>query len=165
MVRAIALKGQTGGASLPGGGLPKDTLLLSDLGLTNVRQEPRVGSAAMHKMIPRLAQAQLPIDRQPDFPGVLVFLPVVFPPAYRAKGQRAGRLQRSVSAAWAAKTSLHSVPSRMDGFPGPRVYEKDHLRPSFCNGKSHRPTPALVLNLKTRAPGKFLPQRFRCLEY
>ena len=76
----------------------------------HVRKKPGMGSAASCVVGAGLVQAEGAVHRQPDIRGVLVLLAVVLPPANRAQAQRFGRLQRLISAAWAAKTSLHSFP-------------------------------------------------------
>ena len=56
------------GSNLPGAPkhIAKGTLLFGYLGLTNVRQKPRMRRADGGKVVPRFAQAQLAIHRQPD---------------------------------------------------------------------------------------------------
>ena len=104
-------------------GTAKGTLLLSVIGLTNVREEPGVGCAAMGKMVTGLIQAEGAVHRQADIAGVGVFLAIVFPPADRAQPHGVRRFERLVTAARAAKLSLHqSVHVRIDGLSGPGVY-------------------------------------------
>ena len=64
-----------------GVGIAKGTLLLSVMGLTDVRKEPRVGSAAMGKVLAGFIQAEGSVDRQADIRGIGVLLAIVFPPA------------------------------------------------------------------------------------
>jgi hypothetical protein len=85
------------------------TLLLSDPRFPNVGKIARVGRAAVGKMLTGLVQAEQAVDRKADFGGILVLLAIVFPPANRAQREGAGRIQRLVSAAGAAKTSLQRV--------------------------------------------------------
>jgi hypothetical protein len=105
IVVGFAPKGQTGKANLPVRGPPKGTLLLSDLRLAHVGKEARMRGAAQGKVLARLIQAELAIDREPDFAGIFVLLAIVFPPAYRAQRQGSSRLQRPVSATRATKSS------------------------------------------------------------
>ena len=84
----------------------KGTLLLSDLGLTNVLQKAGVSRAALGIVLAGLVQAQLAVDREADFGGIGVLLAVVFPPADGAQTESAGSFQRPAPAAWAAKTYL-----------------------------------------------------------
>jgi len=77
-----------------------------------------VGSAALSKVLPCLIEAKLPVHRQADFRRILVLLTVVPPPAHRAQRQRAGCLERPVSAAGATKAgenSLHQLDGRTSG--------------------------------------------------
>ena len=98
-------------------------VLFSDLGLTDVREEPGVGSAAMGVVLPGFVQAEGAVHGQADIGGVLVLLAIVLPPADRAQPQCAGRLQRLVPAARAAKTNLYQSPHEcMDENGGARVY-------------------------------------------
>jgi hypothetical protein len=87
--------------------IAKGTLLVGDLGLTNVREKAGVGRSTLGKVLAGLFQAQLAVHREPDFRGVFVFLPIVFPPAHWTKRERVHRLQGLVSATWAAITSHH----------------------------------------------------------
>ncbi len=100
--------------SLVGGpesvGTPVAKLLLSKLWFTHVGKKAGMGRAASGVVGAGLVQAEGSVHRQPDIRGVLVLLAVVLPPANRAQAQRFGRLQRLISATWAAKTSLHSFP-------------------------------------------------------
>ena len=84
----------------------KGTLLLSDLGLTNVLQKAGVSRAALCIVLAGLVQAQLAVHRQAHFGRIGVLLAVVFPPADRAQTQSTGIFQRPAPAAWAAKTYL-----------------------------------------------------------
>ena len=94
MVRGFAARVKLWGNISAHQGIAQDTLLFGHLGLTNVREEPGVGSTASNKVLPRLAR-------------VLVFLAVVFPPAHWTKPHRRWRLKRPVSTARTAKTNLH----------------------------------------------------------
>ena len=67
-----------------GEGIAKGTLLLSVMGLTNVREEPGVGGAAVGKMLAGFIQAEGAVDSEADIAGIGVFLAIVFPPADRA---------------------------------------------------------------------------------
>ncbi len=55
--------------------------------------------AALSKVLAGFLEAELAIDGETDFGGVIVFLAVVFPPADRAQLQGAGRFQGLVSTA------------------------------------------------------------------
>jgi hypothetical protein len=59
-------------------------------------------------MMPGIAKAQVAVHRKPNFFSVFIILPVIFPPANRAKAQRAWSLERFVSAAGAAKPVLRA---------------------------------------------------------
>jgi len=65
-------------------GIAKGTLLLGDLGLTNVREEPGVRCAAMRIVLAGFLQAEGAVHGQPHIRGVRVLLTIVFPPANRA---------------------------------------------------------------------------------
>jgi hypothetical protein len=54
------------------------------VGLTNVREEPGVGGAAVGKMLAGLIEAESTVHREADLAGVGIFLAIVFPPADRA---------------------------------------------------------------------------------
>jgi hypothetical protein len=69
-----------------------------------------MGRAALGKVGAGLGQAEGSIHRQPDFRGVAVLLAIVLPPADGAQGQRLGRIQRLISAAWATKTGHQRFP-------------------------------------------------------
>jgi len=73
----------------------------------NIRQKTRMGSAACGVVVAGFVQAQGSIHGEANVGGILIFLPVILPPAHRAQGQRRWRLQRPESAARATKTSLH----------------------------------------------------------
>ena len=77
-------------------------------------QKAGMGRAAMSVVIAGFVEAELAVHRHTHFAGVIVLLAVVLPPADRAQRQRAGRLQRLISAARAAKSIFHNIP-RMDG--------------------------------------------------
>lgn len=78
--------------------------------LANVRKEPGMGRTASEVECARLVKAEVAVHRQADIGGVRILLPIVLPPADRAQGERARRIERPQSAAWAAKTSLQSFP-------------------------------------------------------
>ena len=105
----------------------KGTLLLGDLGLTNVRQEAGMGRATLRVVLAGFVQAQGAVHGQAHFAGVSVLLAIVLPPADRAQRQCAGRLQRLVSAARAAITSFHNSPRYVDESQGLQVYTKGQL--------------------------------------
>jgi hypothetical protein len=77
--------------------------------------------AAVFKMRARLAQAQPAVDRQPNISRVVVFLPVILPPANRAQLQRFRRFQRSIPAARTTKSRLHA---EMDVFPKAKITQR-----------------------------------------
>jgi hypothetical protein len=60
-----------------------------------------------------LAQAQLPVHRKPNIFSIFIVLPIVLPPANRAKAKRAGNMERLISTTWAAKTILSSRHCRL----------------------------------------------------
>ena len=82
------------------------TLLLSDLGLANVREKPGMGGAALSVVGAGFVQAEGAVDGEADIGGVFVLLAIVLPPADGAQRQRARRLQRLISATRAAKTGF-----------------------------------------------------------
>ncbi len=85
MVRGFGGKGQTGGRGVRAGRIAKDTLLFGRLGLANIGQETRMGSAALGVVGSRLFEAELAVDGEANFRGIAVFLAVVLPPADGAK--------------------------------------------------------------------------------
>jgi hypothetical protein len=99
MVRVFAVRGQTGGTVAETTGIAKGTLLFCGPGLTNVREKSGMGCATLGKVLAGFLEAELAVDGETDFGGVIVFLAVVFPPADRAQLQGAGCFQGSVSAA------------------------------------------------------------------
>jgi len=76
-------------------------------------QKSGMRGATLGIVLSRFFQAEAAVHRQPDIGCVAIFLPVILPPADRAQRQRAGRFQRSVPAARAAKTIPHSSPLLM----------------------------------------------------
>lgn len=74
--------------------------------LAHVRKKAGVGGAASGIVCPGLDQAQLAIDREANLGRIHIFLPVILPPAHRAKRQRPRCFQRSATAARTAITSL-----------------------------------------------------------
>jgi hypothetical protein len=86
-----------------------------------------MGRAAVDVVLAGLVQAEGAVHGEADLGGVGVFLAVVFPPADGAQREGAGCLQGSASAAWAAKTSLHSISKwggrdlRQKGLHGRRI--------------------------------------------
>ena len=107
-------KGQTGEGVRGCKRTAKGTLLLSDIGFTNVTEEPGVSRAAMRIVRPGFVQAQLAIYSQSDIRSVAVFLAIVFPPANRAQPQRTGGLESLVSTARAAIKGCDSFHNLMD---------------------------------------------------
>jgi hypothetical protein len=80
---------------------------------------------AMRVVSAGLIQAQSPVYGQTHIRGVLVFLPIILPPAHGAQSERVRRLQRPVPAARAAESSLNQSPHNyMDGKKGAHVYPK-----------------------------------------
>ena len=69
-----------------------------------------MGRAAMRVVLAGFIQAEVAVHGQANLGGVVVLLAIVLPPANRAQPQRAGSLQRPVTAAWTAKTSPQSIP-------------------------------------------------------
>jgi hypothetical protein len=105
IVRVFAVRGQTRGTLAETTGIAKGTLLFCRLGLTNVREEARMGCPALGKVLAGFLEAELAVDGETDIGGVIVFLAVVLPPADRAQLQGAGCFQGSVSAAGATIAS------------------------------------------------------------
>jgi hypothetical protein len=131
MVRGNAPKGQTGGQIQARKRTVIGTLLLSDFRLTNVKEITGVGRPVPGKVISGFVQAELAVDGEADFRGVLILLAVVFPPANRAQRQRTRCFQGLVSAAWATKTSLHGLLAKMDEFDNLPVYPEAATRPDL----------------------------------
>lgn len=104
--KRVCRQGQTGGLRSGTERTAKGTLLLSDLGLTNVRKEAGMGRAAMSVVLAGLIQAEGAVDGQADFGCVVVLLSVVLPPADRAQRQCASGLQRLIAATRTAKAKL-----------------------------------------------------------
>jgi len=67
-----------------------------------------MGRAAMGVVGASLGQAEGTIHGQTDIRGIVVLLAVILPPADGAQGQRLGRIQRFISAAWTTKTGHHN---------------------------------------------------------
>jgi hypothetical protein len=88
-----------------------------------------MGCTAPGKVLARLIQAQMTVDREADFPGVFVFLAVIFPPAYWAQSHGAGGFQRLVSAARATISSVHSFPEPLDAGFFKLVYTEQPSNP------------------------------------
>jgi len=88
-----------------------------------------VGGAAKRIMLAGLLEAELAVHGEADFGGVLVLLAIVLPPADRAQRQGAGRIQRLVSAARAAKTKLQRYPTVNGRETGRGVYAKSGFGP------------------------------------
>jgi hypothetical protein len=107
MVRGFAGMVKLRWGNLEPKGTGEGTLLLSDLGLTNVRQEAGMGSAASGIVRPGFVEAESSVDGEADIGGIFIFLAVVFPPAHRAKCKRARRFQRLVTAAGTTKSEVH----------------------------------------------------------
>jgi len=103
------LKGQTGREQWPLKRTVIGTLLLSDLGLTNVTEEPGMGGAALDIMPAGLVQTQLSVHCKAHIGGVAVLLAVVLPPAHRAEAHGVRNFQSLVAAARAAKAGRDSL--------------------------------------------------------
>jgi hypothetical protein len=103
MVRGFGGKGQTSRRAVQAGRIAKDTLLFGRLGLANIGQKAGMRSAAMGVVGSRFFEAELAVDGEANFRGVIVFLAVVFPPADRAKLERFRRFQSFISTAGATK--------------------------------------------------------------
>ncbi len=125
MVRGFAGRGQTGATAVRARSIGKGTLLFGGLGLTDVRKKTGIGCAVLGEVDSRLLQAQLAVHGEPDFGGVTVFLPVVFPPADRTKLEGSGRFESLVST---ARTTVAHFDGRthnkMDAENGARDYER-----------------------------------------
>jgi hypothetical protein len=73
-------------------------------------------SAALGVVGPRLFEAELAVDGEANFRGVIVFLAVVLPPADRAKLERFGRFESFISTAGATKAHFDGCThTEMDG--------------------------------------------------
>jgi hypothetical protein len=98
------------------GRIAKDTLLFGRLRLANIGQKARMGSAALSVVGARLFEAELAVDGEANFRGVIVFLAVVLPPADRAKLERFGRFESFISTAGATKAHFGGgTHTEMDG--------------------------------------------------
>ena len=89
----------------------KGTLLLSDMGLTNVTEKSRMRRAAMRVVLPGLAQAQLPVHGKAHLGGIAVLLAIVLPPADRTQAHDTRSVERLVSTAGASiarRDSFHT---------------------------------------------------------
>jgi len=123
MVRGFGGRGQTGGRAVGQGRIAEDTLLFGRLGLANVRQKAGIRSAEMGVVGSRLFQAELAVDGEANFGGVVVFLAVIFPPADRAKHERFRRFQSFISTAGATKADFDGgAHTQMDERKGVRDY-------------------------------------------
>jgi len=78
--------------------------------------------AAVDEMRAGFVKAKGAIHRVANFVCVIVFLPIVFPPADRTERHRARSFQRLESATWAAITMFECSHLRMDETRGARVY-------------------------------------------
>lgn len=152
-------KGQTGQALQTGKRTAKDTLLLSDIGLTNVTQKARMSGAAIREVLPGVTEAQLAVYGQPHIRGVGILLAVVFPPADGAKSHRVGGLQSLVTTAGTAKTSCDSLHVPMDE----NHRQRDYIRTNFCHPdlrltRSRLPAAGdsmlILRRLATKIPGR-----------
>ncbi len=101
------LGGSNQRGSSEAGRTAKCTLLFCALGLTNIRQKPRMRRAKIRVIGARLVQAQLAVHRQAHFAGVRVFLAVILPPANRAQLQGPRRFQRLISTTGATITDFN----------------------------------------------------------
>jgi hypothetical protein len=95
----VSRAGQTGVRAVRGGRIDEGTLLFGRQGLANMGQETRMGRAALSVVDSRLFEAQLTVDGEAHFGGVIVFLAIVFPPADRAKLECCGRFESLESTA------------------------------------------------------------------
>ena len=78
--------------------------------------------AAADEVRAGFVKAKGAIHRVANFVGVVVFLPIVFPPADGTERHRARSFQRFESAAWAAIALFECSHLRMDENRGARVY-------------------------------------------
>lgn len=88
-----------------------------------------MGCPALGKVLAGFLEAELGVDGETDFGGVIVFLAVVFPPADRAQLQSTGCFQGSVSAA--GTTIAHfdrRIHTRMDGEKSLRITKGSNQR-------------------------------------
>ena len=106
--------------------------LFGDLRLTNVRQEPGVGGAALGVIGTGFLETELAVDGKAHFRCVVVFLPVVFPPANRAKFEGCRSIESLVSATRATEANFDcGIHTGIDGKSGARDYDKQLLATSF----------------------------------
>lgn len=126
----LCWRGQTRWAARRHQRTAKGTLLFCALGLTNVRQKTWMRRAKLAVIRARLVQAQLAVHCQSNFRRILIFLPIIFPPADRAQLQGARRFERLISATRAAITDFdRSAHIGIDGRMGATDYE---LREPIC---------------------------------
>ena len=115
MVRGCTGGGQTAEAGRVARRTGDDTLLLRDLWFANVGKESGVGGAALRKVHPRLAEAQLSIYGVANVGCIGIFLTIVFPPADRTQGKRCRSVKCPVPAARASKSNQCRPHVEMDG--------------------------------------------------
>jgi len=112
----VSRAGQTGGKAVRGGRIDGGTLLFGRQGLANMGQETWMGRAALGVVDSRLFEAELTVDSEAHFGGVIVFLAVVFPPADRAEVECFGRFESLRPAARATVAHFdRRTHKRMDG--------------------------------------------------
>jgi hypothetical protein len=144
MVRGFGGKGQTSGRGVRAGKIAKDTLLFGRLGFANIGQKTRMGSAALGVVDSCLFEAELAVDGEANFRGVIVFLAVILPPADRAKHECFGSFEGFVSTAGATKAHFDGgAHTKMDG----KCRERDYrgAAPSFeLKNTQARPANSLV---------------------
>ena len=106
--KRVCWQGQTGRTTGPRKRTVIGTLLLSDMGLTNVTEETGMRRSALRIVLPGFVKAQLAVYRQAHVRGIGIFLAVVLPPTDRAEPHCVGGFQGLVSAAGAPILSCGS---------------------------------------------------------
>jgi hypothetical protein len=98
-----------------------------------------MGRAAVDEVRAGFIKAKGAIHRVANFVGVIVFLPIIFPPADGTERHRARSFQRFESAAWAAITLFECPHLRMDENRGARVYfgADEHPGAGFTLARAH----------------------------
>lgn len=131
--------------------------------LAHVRDETRVGRAALSVMHARLHEAQRAVDGEMNVAGVFVFLAVIFPPAHRAQQECARRFKSAESATRAAVIGVHSrgwTAMRASGLhPGPELPVEPDLStpPNAQDGTGNTPGcfgPVMTGRVETPEGGK-----------
>jgi hypothetical protein len=88
--------------------IAEGTLPFRGEGLTNVREKAGMGRAKLRVVHAGFIQAELAVDGEANFRGVIVLLAVIFPPANGTQLQGAGGIESLISTARTTKAHFHS---------------------------------------------------------